>query len=142
MVASIANLVNELPPELPNDLRLRILGNKEMSVKPQSFVDTQPSSQCPFQKLKVDNSSPTTTQQYMSVYQNFLTFSVLLDFCISFQIFCPGLSHKRSFGLNSVRSPRNFNFLMFCKSSKHLSKFYGKQKGGQALQTSEFNSYA
>ena len=40
MVASIANLVNELPPELPNDLRLRILGNKEMSVKSQSFVDT------------------------------------------------------------------------------------------------------
>ena len=142
MLASIANLVYELPHELPNDLRVRILGNKEMSVKSQSCVDTQPSAQSPFQKVKVGNTSPTTTQQYMSVYQNFLTFSVLLDFCISFQIFCPGLTHKRSFGLNSVQSPRNFSFLTFCISSKHLSKFYGKQKEGQALQTSEFNSYA
>ena len=40
MLASIANLVYELPHELPNDLRVRILGNKEMSVKSQSCVDT------------------------------------------------------------------------------------------------------
>ena len=35
---SIANLVNELPHEFPDDLRLRILGNKEMLGKSQNFV--------------------------------------------------------------------------------------------------------
>ena len=38
MISSIANLVNELPHELPDDLRLRILGNKEMLGKSQNFV--------------------------------------------------------------------------------------------------------
>ena len=40
MASSIANLVYKLPHEIPNDLRLRILGNKEISVKSQSCVDT------------------------------------------------------------------------------------------------------
>ena len=40
MVSSIANLVNELPQELPNDLRLRILGNKEIHGKSQIWVET------------------------------------------------------------------------------------------------------
>ena len=30
VISSGANLVHELPDELPNDLRLRILGNKEI----------------------------------------------------------------------------------------------------------------
>ena len=38
MISSIANLVNELPHELPDDLRLRILGNKEMLEKSQNLV--------------------------------------------------------------------------------------------------------
>ena len=37
---SVANLVYELPHELPNDLRLRILGNKEISENYQIWVDT------------------------------------------------------------------------------------------------------
>ena len=37
---SVANLVYELPHELPNDLRLRILGNKEISKNYQIWVDT------------------------------------------------------------------------------------------------------
>ena len=37
---SVANLVYELPHELPNDLRLRILGNKDISENYQIWVDT------------------------------------------------------------------------------------------------------
>ena len=38
MISSIANLVNELPHELPDDLRLRILGNNETLEKSQNLV--------------------------------------------------------------------------------------------------------
>ena len=31
--------IYELPPELPNDLKLRILGNYEISGKPQSSIE-------------------------------------------------------------------------------------------------------
>ena len=65
MASSIANLVNKLPHELPNDLRLRILGNKEMLGKSQIWR----SGQSPFQKLNFGNSSP---KAYKNWYQTFL----------------------------------------------------------------------
>ena len=40
MISSIANLVHELSHELPNDLRLSILGNKEILRKSQIWLDT------------------------------------------------------------------------------------------------------
>ena len=46
MISSIANLVYELP----NDLRVTILGNKEILGKSQIMVETEPSAQSPFQK--------------------------------------------------------------------------------------------
>ena len=52
LISSITNLVHELP----NDLRLRILGNQEILEKCQMWVETQPSAQSPFQKLNIDNS--------------------------------------------------------------------------------------
>ena len=39
MISSIANLVYELPHELPNNLRLRTLGNKEILGKFQIWVE-------------------------------------------------------------------------------------------------------
>ena len=81
MASSIANLVYKLPHELPNDLRLRILGNKEMSVKSQSYVDTQPSAQTPFQKLNVGNSSPkinTKVYKFVSKFLDLSSFTRLL----------------------------------------------------------------
>ena len=56
LMSSITNLVHELPHEFPNDLRLRILGNWEILEKCQIWVQTQPSAQSSFQKLKFDNS--------------------------------------------------------------------------------------
>ena len=40
LLSSIANMVYELPHKLPNDLRLRILGNKEILGKSQIWVET------------------------------------------------------------------------------------------------------
>ena len=40
VISSIANMVYELPHELPNDLRLRILGNKEILGKSRIWVET------------------------------------------------------------------------------------------------------
>ena len=40
VISSISNLVYELPHELPNDLRLRILGNKKILGKSQVCVET------------------------------------------------------------------------------------------------------
>ena len=45
MIASITNLVYELPHELPNDLRLRILGNEEILGK--SGICVGPCAQLP-----------------------------------------------------------------------------------------------
>ena len=57
VISCIANLVYELPHKLPNDLRLMILENKEILGKTQIQVETQPSAQSLFQKLKSSNSS-------------------------------------------------------------------------------------
>ena len=40
VISSIANLVYELPHKLPNNLRLRILGNKEILGKSQIWMET------------------------------------------------------------------------------------------------------
>ena len=57
LVSSAANLVHELLHELPNNLSLRILGEKEISRKCQIQVDKQPSGQSLLKKLDFGNSS-------------------------------------------------------------------------------------
>ena len=57
VLSSTGNLVYKLHHELPNDLRLRILGNKEIIGKSQIWVGAQPSAQSLFQKFKFGNSS-------------------------------------------------------------------------------------
>ena len=76
-MSSVANLVYELPHELPNDLRLRILGNKEILGKSQILVEIQPSAQSPFHKLNFGNSSQKT---HKSRYQTFLFLSSFTGF--------------------------------------------------------------
>ena len=99
MVSSIANLVCDVPHKLPNDLRLRIftprhfrrwrdpahtrkkrlriLGNKEILVKSQIWVETEPSAQSPFQKLNLGSSSQKTRK---GRYQTFLVLSSFTGF--------------------------------------------------------------
>ena len=48
--------IYELPHELPNDLRLRILGNKEMSGNCLSVIEWQPSAKFPCQNESFVNT--------------------------------------------------------------------------------------
>ena len=88
-MSSIANLVYEFPHEWPNDLRLAILGNKEILRKYQIWVET-----ClPVSSLPSRNQTlAIAVKKHAKVdIKLFLSFIVLLDFSILFQIFCPGL---------------------------------------------------
>ena len=49
--------IAKLPHELPNDLRLRILGNWEIFKKSQIRVETKPIAHFLFKKCDFDNSS-------------------------------------------------------------------------------------
>ena len=53
VISCTKNVVYELPDELTNDLRLRILGNKEIFAKYEIWVKTWNSSQSPFQKVNL-----------------------------------------------------------------------------------------
>ena len=80
MISSIANLVYELPREMPNDLRLRILRNKEISGKSQIWMERcliRPSVQSPLQKLNFGSSSQKTRK---SRYQTCLVLSSFTGF--------------------------------------------------------------
>ena len=65
----------ELPQELPNDLRLRILGNREILRK--RAICVEPSAQSAFWKLSFCNSSPKAPK---SRYQTFLFLSSFIWF--------------------------------------------------------------
>ena len=48
MIITIKHGIYELPYELSNDLRFRILGNQGISGKSQNFIELKPSAQsCP-----------------------------------------------------------------------------------------------
>ena len=58
----MAILLHELLYELPNDFRLRILGNQEILEKCQMWLMAQPSAQSSFQKLNIDDSCQKNMQ--------------------------------------------------------------------------------
>ena len=53
MKFSTKNIVYDLPLKFPNDLRLRILGNEEITEKFQKWVEAELSTQSPFQEKKL-----------------------------------------------------------------------------------------
>ena len=77
MLSSIANLVYKLPHDMTNDVRLRVLDNKEILEKSKIWVETLSSAQSPFQKLNFGNSSQKTRK---SRYQTFLVLSSYTGF--------------------------------------------------------------
>ena len=77
LISSITNLVHELPYELPNDLRLRILGNKEILRK--------------ISNVGVENSYQETRE---IGYYILKSCPILLYLFTSCQIFCQGLSKQ------------------------------------------------
>ena len=50
LISSIVKFVHELPHKLPNDFRLTIIGNLEISGKSQNWLGVEPSVQSPFEK--------------------------------------------------------------------------------------------
>ena len=92
--------------ELLNDLRLRILEYKEISGKSQVWVETYSSTQSPFQKLNLGNSSRKTRK---SRYQTFLDLSSFTGFLY----FVPNI-------LSRIVGPVNLSTI----ESFHMKKFY------------------
>ena len=80
LVSSIANLVCELPHELPNDLRFRMSENQEILEKSQIWVGTQPSAQSPFKNLDFANTSQKTRKNRYQTFHFLHSFSGLLYF--------------------------------------------------------------
>ena len=77
MISSTAIMVYGLTQELPNNLRLSILQNKEILKKSQVWEKTQPSAQHSFQKLNFGNSTQKTRK---SRYQTFFILSSFTGF--------------------------------------------------------------
>ena len=76
LISSLANLAFELPHELPNNLKLRILENQEILQKSQIWVEIK--------KLEVTRYAKIDTKLFFCCL-------VLLDLSILFQIFYLGL---------------------------------------------------
>ena len=65
----------DLPHELPNDLRLKILGNQEVSEKFLNFIESQPRVQSPCKnEYFVNTSKKTLEKQKLNI-----SLSALLD---------------------------------------------------------------
>ena len=93
--------MQELAHKLPNDFRLRILGNWEILEKSQIWMETKPSAQSPFQKLNFVHSS----QKYAKI-EAFLLCPVLLNFSIFVGNKAKGVISKQ----NTLNFPKNEHF--------------------------------
>ena len=80
LISSITNLVYELSHGLPNNLRLRIIGNQKILEKSQVWLETKPKAQSPFQKSNSFNSSQ---KEQKNRYQSFLVLSNFTGFVYS-----------------------------------------------------------
>ena len=119
---SIANLVYGLPHKLPNDLRLRILENKEMLGKSQIWVETQPSAQSLFQKF--GSSSQKTCK---SRYQTFFALSSLAGFLYFVPNILPRIvatSQLASFSLFQLSSVLLFSLPYFKTISSRIDHLH------------------
>ena len=80
MISSLSNLVYALSHELPNGLRLRILGNKEIGRESSIWVETEPSAHFPFKKLNFGTSSQKTDKSRYQTCLILFTFTGFLYF--------------------------------------------------------------
>ena len=129
LISSISNLVYELPHELPNDLRLKILGNEEIFGKSEiawrhSLVPSLPSR---------NETLAIAVKQHTKVDIRIL-FSCPVFYWISLfysKYFSQDCLSKQSFGLNLAQYSSNFNFMILCILSNHFSNLQRKYKAGQ-----------
>ena len=111
VIPSIGNFVYELPHELPNDLRLVILGNQEILGKTQTSGNSK--HVVPF--LSRNKTLPVAVKKcsktYIKVSQSC---SILLSFFTLFQISCPG------FSITELQDLQNQHFISKLTSSSSL----------------------
>ena len=74
----MTKLVHEFPHQLPNDLRIRILGNLEILENCQMWMETKPSTQSSLQKLNVYNSCQKTRTIRYYIFEALSNFTVFL----------------------------------------------------------------
>ena len=118
VISSITTSEYELPHELPNDLRLRVLENYKILGKYQLWVETLPSAQSTFQKLNFVNSS----RKHAKVHTKklFLFHPILLDFSTLFQTFFPRL--KIPFNWKSNSLTQTTKCCQYCKIINIINK--------------------
>ena len=133
MVFSIAILAYELPYELSNDLRLKMLGNQETLLNCLNCLNFRGHlAECPASHAEIKLSLQLSKKEKnlipnCSCPAQFYWISL---FCS--QYFAQDYLSKKIFGLKLARSFLNFYFLIFCMLSKHLSIPDGKYKAGQS----------
>ena len=119
MISSIANLVCKLSHELPNDLRLRILENKEILGKSQIWFETHPCPLSPFQKLNFGGSSQKTRK---SRYQTFLFLSSFTGFPYPVPNTLPRIVVQYIRGIIKIRAFKLVFLVLFIEQIEILKK--------------------
>ena len=116
VVATTTSLVYGFSHELPNNLRLRILGNKEILGKSLIWFEK---GQVSLPEIKLWNSNQKSRHNQISKFSSPVKFYWISLFC--FNYFVQDILSKKILALNWTESPANLNFLTFCISSKHFS---------------------
>ena len=88
LTSSIRNFLQEMSQELPSDLRIRILGNRNILGKSQNCIATQPNAQSLLQNKFLTLALKIYAKTDTKVFQFCLT---SLDLLIFLETFCTGL---------------------------------------------------
>ena len=139
LTSSIANSVHELPHELSNNLRVRILGNQEILAKYQMWGETQPSAQSSFQKQNLDNSSQKICKNRFYFFEVLSNFTVFLQFVRN--ILASIVWGNIFFGWNLAQFPSHMNYSIFSLTSKHFSNHDVNINQSSSVKSSKFNGF-
>ena len=112
--------IYELPHDLPNDFRLRILGNFEKSGKSSNSIELQPSAQSSSQNEFFVNISKQLLKKRKLRFSCSARFHIKTRVCL--KLFVNGCLCKLFFASNLPQTPSNLIFFYnFCNS-----KAFGK----------------
>ena len=95
------SLAYELPHKLTNDFRLSIFGNYKILEKFQNWVETEPSTKSPSQKLNFGNSRQKTHKSRYNSFVVLPNFIGFLYFVLYFVQDCSFNSEKAIFKAES-----------------------------------------
>ena len=136
---SLTNLVHEMPHELLNDIRLRILGNQGIFEKFQMRVKSKPSAKSSIPKLNVDKSCQKTRKIRYYSFEVLPNFTVLIYFTV--QYFGQDCLRKQISGRNLGQSHLHQNFWLFHGTSKHLSNHDVNKNEVSSVKSPKFSGF-